>query len=171
MIGSWDDLEVGMPLGKRNQGWSFQVPRLPNHEEAKPDQNQKKKMGKIQGVTNLPPLNKSHPQDLVAQRLNINIPAWGNHFQLGFPFCLCTMLPLDLIWPTTWLWYGLFHWILILTCLTLYIILTSILLCLLANPSAMAYPVWYICPSRMSGSCSSWTCCNAVHMVDRPLSC
>ena len=72
---------------KKNQGGSFQVPRLSNHEEAKPDQNQKKKKGKIQGVTNLPPLKKSRPRDLVAQGLNINIPTWGNGFQLGFPFC------------------------------------------------------------------------------------
>ena len=35
--------------------------------------SKKKKMGKIQGVTNLPPLKKSRPQDLVAQGPSMNI--------------------------------------------------------------------------------------------------
>jgi hypothetical protein len=68
-----------------------------SHWKANPDQNQKKKkMGKIQGVTNLPPLKKSRPRDLVAQGSNMNIPTWGNHFQHGFPFCLYILFPLDL---------------------------------------------------------------------------
>jgi hypothetical protein len=80
---------------ERNQGWSLQVSRLLSHRKANPDQNKKEKeMGKIQGVTNLPPLKKSRPRDLVAQGLNINFPTWGNRFQLGFPLYLCILLPL-----------------------------------------------------------------------------
>lgn len=63
-------------------------------QKANPDQKSKEKeMGKIQGVTNLPPLKKSRPRDLVAQGLTLNTPTWGNRFQLGFPFCLCSILP------------------------------------------------------------------------------
>jgi hypothetical protein len=52
MTRSWDGFEVGKPLGKKNEGWSLQVSRLLSHRKANPNQNQKKKkMGKIQGVT------------------------------------------------------------------------------------------------------------------------
>jgi hypothetical protein len=116
---------------ERNQRWSLQVSIPLSHRKAKPNENQKKKMGKIQGVTNLPPLKKSRPRDLVAQGLNMNIPARGNRFQLEFPFCLCMMLPLNFICLTTWLQGGLFHWILFLANLTSYVTLTPILSCLL----------------------------------------
>src|ERR1041385_4754692 len=46
----------------------------------------KKESSKIQGVTNLPPLEKSRPQDLVAQGTITNLPSFGNLLLLGSPF-------------------------------------------------------------------------------------
>src|SRR3954468_17439634 len=46
----------------------------------------KKESSKIQGVTNLPPLEKSRPRDLVAQGTIANLPSFGNLRLLGLPF-------------------------------------------------------------------------------------
>ena len=54
--------------------------------------NQKSKSGKIQGVTNLPPLEKSRPRDLVAQGTIGNIPYSGILLSLGFPL-YCIVFP------------------------------------------------------------------------------
>jgi hypothetical protein len=118
-------------------------------------------MGKNQGVTNLPPLKKSRPRDLVAQGLLTDIPTWGNRFQLGFPFYLCVRFPL--VTQTDYLalmWFV--YWILILTGLFSYIILILILLCRLTCPGVMYHAGWIPCPSHQSESCFSWTVCDGV---------
>src|SRR3954466_4672546 len=45
-----------------------------------------KESSEIQGVTNLPPLEKSRPRDLVAQGTITNLPPCGNLLLLRFPF-------------------------------------------------------------------------------------
>src|SRR4051794_15944991 len=46
----------------------------------------KKESSEIQGVTDLPPLEKSRPRDLVAQGTITNLPSFGNLLLLRFPF-------------------------------------------------------------------------------------
>src|ERR1041385_758595 len=46
----------------------------------------KKESSKIQDVTDLPPLEKSHPRYLVAQGTIANLPSFRNLLLLGFPF-------------------------------------------------------------------------------------
>jgi len=48
--------------------------------------NREKKSCENQGVTNLPPLEKSRPRDLVAQGTIANLPSLGNSLHPGFPF-------------------------------------------------------------------------------------
>jgi hypothetical protein len=100
----------------------------PQKSDSRP-KSRKRKMGKIQGVTNLPPLKKSRPRDLVAQGSNKNITPWGNRFQLGFPIYLCIVLPLNFIWLSALLRGDLLYWILFLAILASYVTLTPILLC------------------------------------------
>src|SRR4051812_13434381 len=50
----------------------------------KPEKLGKRKSCKNQGVTNLPPLEKSRPRDLVAQGTIANLPSLGNSLLLGF---------------------------------------------------------------------------------------
>jgi hypothetical protein len=74
MTWSWDDFGVGKPLGRESRVISpgFKTTN-PLKSKSRP-KSKEKEMGKIQGVTNLPPLKKSRPRDLVAHGLNINIP-------------------------------------------------------------------------------------------------
>src|SRR3954469_24966690 len=46
----------------------------------------KKESSEIQGVINLPPLEKSRPRDLVAQGTIANLPSFVNLLLHGFPF-------------------------------------------------------------------------------------
>ena len=72
---SWDGFRGWQATREEKSRVILSGSKTTKPRKAKPDQNQKKKeMGKIQGVTNLPPLKKSRPRDLVAQGLNINIP-------------------------------------------------------------------------------------------------
>src|SRR4051812_28936728 len=53
-----------------------------------------KESSKIQDVTNLPPLEKSRPRDLVAQGTIANLPSLGNSLLLGFPLVFLHIVPL-----------------------------------------------------------------------------
>src|ERR1041384_5925936 len=56
------------------------------NQRAKTRKTLKRKSCENQGVTNLPPLEKSRPRDLVAQGTIENLPSLGNLLLLGFPF-------------------------------------------------------------------------------------
>ena len=75
MEGSWDGLR-GFQATREERSRvipSGSKTTKPRKSKTRP-KSKEKEMGKIQGVTNLPPLKKSRPRDLVAQGLNINIP-------------------------------------------------------------------------------------------------
>ena len=69
--------------GKYAQVQVQRVAKNPN-QWAKSRKTQKGKSCENQGVTNLPPLEKSHPRDLVAQGTTANLPSLGNSLHLGF---------------------------------------------------------------------------------------
>ena len=82
-------------------GW---FPRWQGHRitpKEKQSKNQinpkKKKRAKIHAVTNLPPLKKICPRDLVAQGTSMT---WGHRFQLGYPFSFSYCSPRNFKWLT-----------------------------------------------------------------------
>ena len=54
------------------------------NQRARTRKTSKRKGSKNQGVTNLPPLEKSRPRDLVAQETIATLPSLGNSLLLGF---------------------------------------------------------------------------------------
>src|SRR4051812_36927973 len=58
-----------------------------NHKSRnKSEKFSKKESSEIRDVTDLPPLEKSRPRDLVAQGTIANLPSFGSSLLLGFPF-------------------------------------------------------------------------------------
>ena len=98
---SWQGFENDEPLGRGNEddfpGGKATEP-LQKEKQSKNQINQKKKKrAKIQAVTNLPPLKKSRPRDLVAQGTSMT---WGHRFQLGYPFSFIYCSPKNFRWST-----------------------------------------------------------------------
>ena len=98
---SWQGLENDEPLGRVNED------DFPGDKATEPLQKEKqiknqidpkkKKRAKIQAVTNLPPLKKICPRDLVAQGTSMT---WGHHLQLGYPFSFIYCSPKNFRWST-----------------------------------------------------------------------
>ena len=75
MTRSWDGFRGWQATREEKLGVILPGSRTTKPRKSKTRPKSKgKEMGKIQGVTNLPPLKKSRPRDLVAHGLNINIP-------------------------------------------------------------------------------------------------
>ena len=74
---SRERFEVDKPLWKQRRGHLLQFPDHKATEKENSSKNlrktNEKERAKNQAVTNLPPLNKSRPRDLVAQGISMNI--------------------------------------------------------------------------------------------------
>ena len=77
--------------------WQGHRTTLKRKTEQKPNKSKEKERAKIQAVTNLPPLKKSRPRDLVAQGTSMT---WGHHLQLGYPLSFIYCSPKNFRWST-----------------------------------------------------------------------
>ena len=72
MTGSWEEFGNDKPLWKQRRGHLLQFPDHKAMEKENSSKNKEKERAKNQAVTNLTPLKKSRPRDLVAQGTSMN---------------------------------------------------------------------------------------------------